>query len=112
MIKKKLSARPLMTSPVQLRRGTLVGEVRIYQELIKLAAEKARIMQENRMWSQKGHGIEGQIKAIESYQRDLFARLNLTHSVSKNPDRQKEHDATEQKENQGRCSNGAMILQF
>lgn len=111
MIKKKLSARPLMTSPVQLRRGTLVGEIRIYQELIKLAAEKTRIMQESRMWSQKGHGIEGQIKAIESYQSDLFARLNLTHSVSKCPE-QKEHEVTEQKENQGRCSNGAMKLQF
>lgn len=112
MIKKKLTGRPLMTSPVMLRRGAVVGEVRIYQELIKLAAEKTRIMQESRMWSQKGHGIEGKIKAIESYQRDLFARLNLTHSVSTCPDSQKEHDATEEKGNQGGSSNGAMKLQF
>lgn len=104
MTKKKLTGRPLMTSPVMLRRGTVVGEVRIYQELIKLAAEKTRIMQESRMWSQKGQGIEGKIKAIESYQKDLFARLNLTHSFSKCPDRQKE--------DQGGSSNGAMKLRF
>jgi len=110
--KKKLTGRPLMTSPVMLRRGAVVGEVRIYQELIKLAAEKTRIMQESRMWSQKGHGIEGQLKAIESYQKDLFARLNLTHSVSTCSGSQKERDGTEQRENQGGSGNGAMKLRF
>lgn len=112
MNNKRLTGRPLMTGPLMLRRGTVVGEVRIYQELIKLAAEKTRKMQERRMWSQKSQGIEAQLHAIDSYQKDLFARLNLSHYASMKPVREKERDVPEQKENEEVCSNGAMKLQF
>ena len=75
MVRKKFSSRPAMTRPAVLRRGPVTSEIRIYQELIRLSAERSRVLAEERMWAGKYQEFQGRLQAIERYQEDLLKRV-------------------------------------
>jgi RNA polymerase-interacting CarD/CdnL/TRCF family regulator len=76
MVRKKIITRPAMTRPAALRRGPVTSEIRIYQELIRLAAERSRVLAEERMWAGKYQEFQRRLQAIERYQEDLLKRLS------------------------------------
>lgn len=76
MVRRKIITRPAMTRPVVLRRGPVTGEIRIYQELIRLAAERSRVLAEERMWAGKSQEFQRRLQAMDRYQEDLLKRLS------------------------------------
>jgi len=117
MARNKIIIRPAMLRPVTLRRGTVVGEIRIYQELIRLAAERTRITQEHRMWDQKRQPIEGNLAALDRYRDDLFKRLGLERPGPPRPGQQKQdggegNQGKEQEGSEGQGSRGVMELRY
>ena len=70
----------MLRTTVLRRSATVVGEVRLYQELIRLAAEKVRLERELQMWEQKAPHLSVQLQAIGQYRKELLARLGLSSS--------------------------------
>lgn len=77
MVRKKFSSRPAMTRPAVLRRGQVTSEIRIYQELISLTAQRTRVLAEERLFAGKSQGFKERLQAIERYQEDLLKRVRL-----------------------------------
>ena len=75
MVRKKFISRPAMTRPAVLRRGPVTSEIRIYQELIRLSAERSRVLAEERLFAGKSQGFKERLQAIERYQEDLLKRV-------------------------------------
>lgn len=75
MVRKKFISRPAMTRPSALRRGPVTSEIRIYQELIRLSAERSRVLAEERLFAGKYQGFKERLQAIERYQEDLLKRV-------------------------------------
>ncbi len=75
MVRKKVISRPAMTRPAVLRRGPVTSEIRIYQELISLTAQRTRVLAEERLFAGKSQGFKERLQAIERYQEDLLKRV-------------------------------------
>jgi len=75
MVRKKFSSRPAMTRPAVLRRGPVTSEIRIYQELISLTAQRTRVLAEERLFAGKPQGFKERLQAIERYKEDLLQRV-------------------------------------
>jgi len=75
MVRRKIITRPAITRPAALRRGPATSEIRIYQELIRLAAEQSRVLAEERMSAGKNQDFKRRLQAIERYKEDLLKRL-------------------------------------
>ena len=75
MVRKKFISRPAMTRPAVLRRGPVTSEIRIYQELIRLSAERSRVLAEERMWAGKYQEFHRRLQGIERYQEELLQRV-------------------------------------
>ncbi|MBI4235904.1 MAG: hypothetical protein HY688_00930 [Chloroflexi bacterium] len=77
-MRRGTKAHPAMLRPVTVRRSAMVvGEVRTYQELIRLAVERMRLLREREM-AERGHGsLDGQIHAVERYREELLRRLGV-----------------------------------
>lgn len=79
MSARSAARRSVNRRPVTARRSAMVvGEVRIYQELIRLAVERNRLEAERRMWGRR-YGEAGQKLAIAArYSQELQGRLGLS----------------------------------
>jgi hypothetical protein len=75
MVRKKFSSRPAMTRPAVLRRGQVTSEIRIYQELISLTAQRTRVLAEEQLFAGKSQGFKERLQAIERYKEDLLQRV-------------------------------------
>jgi len=75
MVRKKFSSRPAMTRPAVLRRSSVTSEIRIYQELIRLSAERSRVLAEEQLFAGKYQSFKERLQAIERYQEDLLKRV-------------------------------------
>ena len=69
--------------PITQRRSAMVvGEVRTYQELIRLVVERNRLLAERKMWSNRYEDVSRQLAGADRYYRDLQQRLGLTQMAA------------------------------
>lgn len=70
VMRAPMAARP----PTVRRSASVVGEVRIYQELIRLAVMRQRLLSQRARGSQEA---PKELAALDQYRDDLYRRLGL-----------------------------------
>lgn len=80
MFKGRRLVRASVMHPVGVRSSARVtSQVGVFQELLRLAAQGDRLVQEQKVLAQKKLEIEARLEAIDRHREDLLKRLGLRH---------------------------------
>lgn len=69
--------RAASTRGTLVRRSAIGGEIRVYQELMRLALNRRQLLQQYRMLGEKYQALEGELRATEGYRDELLAQVSL-----------------------------------